>query len=174
MSLDRIEATIRDVQDFPKPGIVFKDISPVLQDPALFRETIDLLCEPFVDEPPATLVAIDARGFLFGSAMAYKLGCGLTLVRKKGKLPWKTLGISYDLEYGSNEVEIHEDAFRKGDRLVVIDDVLATGGTARAALDLVEKLGGEVIAAVFFMELGFLKGREQLAPHKVFSLVTVD
>ncbi len=153
---------------------MFKDISPVLQDPATFREVIELLCKPFIQAPPDMVVAIDARGFIFGSAMAYKLGCGLTMLRKKGKLPWRTVGASYDLEYGSNTIEIHEDAFARGNSVLLVDDVLATGGTARAAVDLVEKLGGQVVAVAFFMELGFLHGREKLAGQRVVSLVHVE
>jgi len=174
VSIATIQAAIRDIPDFPKPGILFKDISPVLQDPAVFRDTIDCLCAPFLAEPPDTVVAIDARGFIFGSAMAYKLGCGLTMVRKKGKLPWRTIAASYDLEYGSNTVEIHADAFTPGARVLLVDDVLATGGTARAAVELVEKLGGKVVAICFLMELTFLPGRDQLAGHQIVSLVKVS
>ncbi len=173
MGLDLIKQNIRDIPDFPKPGIVFKDISPVLQDAKTFQLTIDLMADALAGKNPDILIAIDARGFLFGAALAYKIGCGLSLVRKKGKLPYKTIGTSYQLEYGSNEVEMHADALEEGTRVVIVDDVLATGGTAKAAADLVTKLGGEIIAMLFFMELSFLNGRQALAPHPVNSLIQV-
>ncbi len=174
MSQLTIESAVRDIRDFPKQGIVFKDISPILQSPALFKEVIDQLSDPFMAAPPDVIVAIDARGFLFGSAMAYRLGCGLTMVRKKGKLPGKTVSTSYDLEYGSNQVEIHQDALVAGSRALLVDDVLATGGTARAAADLIEMLGGQVMGIVFLLELCFLDGRRRLNGYDILSLIKVS
>jgi adenine phosphoribosyltransferase len=174
VSLETIAAAVRNVPDFPQPGIQFKDISPILQSPALFRESIDLLCAPYAAQPPDTIVAIDARGFLFGAAMAYKLGCGLAMVRKKGKLPWRTVASSYALEYGTNSIELHADACAPGARVLLVDDVLATGGTARAALGLIEQIGGRVTGVAFFLELCFLHGRDHFRQCPVHSLVKVQ
>jgi adenine phosphoribosyltransferase len=171
MSIETISAAIRDIPDFPQPGIIFKDITPVLQDPALFAEVVDRLAEPWSDRKIDAVVALDARGFIFGSAVAYKLGTGLILVRKSGKLPGETIGTKYDLEYGSNELEIHADAVAPGDRVVIVDDLLATGGTALAAVNLVEKLGGQVLGLEFMIELQFLKGLEVLKNYHVNSLI---
>ena len=167
-----VEAAIRDVHDFPKPGIVFKDISPVLQNAALFRCVIEDMVARYEDQEVHAIAAIDARGFIFGSVLAYRLGCELALVRKKGKLPWKTESIAYDLEYGSNEIEIHADAVENLDRVLVVDDLLATGGTAAAAIELVRRLGGEVIGAEFLVELSFLAGRKRLEPTPVHAMIT--
>jgi len=174
VSLESIRAAFRDIPDFPAPGIVFRDISPVLQDGQLFHELIDLVAAPHLSDPPDRIAAIDARGFVFGAAVAYRLGCGLAMIRKKGKLPWKTHAISYDLEYGSNEMEIHLDAVRPGEDILVIDDVLATGGTAAAALRLVEQLGGQVRSVDFVVELVGLPGRDLLAGYTVNSLLKLD
>lgn len=174
MSIEAIAAAVRDVKDFPKPGIVFKDISPVLGDPALFREVIDLTAERYAESRLDAIVAIDARGFLFGGALAYQMGLGLQMVRKKGKLPWRTEGVAYDLEYGSNEVEIHQDAAPNGARVLLLDDVLATGGTAQAAAELVEKVGGKVVAMEFVIELRFLNGRDKLAGYPIHALIEID
>lgn len=174
MSLQTIRAAFRDIPDFPEPGIIFRDISPVLQDGALFGELIDLVAAPHLAKPPHRIAAIDARGFVFGAAVAYRLGCGLAMIRKKGKLPWKVHTVSYDLEYGSNEVEIHLDAVQPGEDVVIIDDVLATGGTAAAALELVESLGGIVRSVDFVVELPALKGRERLGGYTVNSLLLLD
>ncbi|RMD74207.1 MAG: adenine phosphoribosyltransferase [Lentisphaerae bacterium] len=173
VSVDAIKAAIRDVPDFPKPGIVFKDISPILQDAALFRECIDTMAALTESMKPDILACIDARGFIFGSAIAYRLGCGMCMIRKAGKLPWQTEQVSYDLEYGSNVVEMHRDAVRPGENVVIVDDVLATGGTAKAAIDLVRRVGGNVAGVLFFLELSFLEGRSGLQPHQVMSLITV-
>lgn len=156
---------VRDVPDFPRPGIVFKDIMPMLADATCLRLAIDsfaALCRELPGGPPDRIVGIDARGFLFGAAVAYNLGVGFIPVRKKGKLPGKTETLAYTLEYGEAVVEMHADALQPGDRVVLIDDLLATGGTAAAALRLIEKLGGKPEAVLFLIELEFLKGRERL------------
>ncbi len=168
-----LRAAVRDVPDFPKPGIVFKDITPVLADPALLARAVDGMIGLIAAEGVDKVVGIDARGFIFGSLIAARLNAGFVPVRKKGKLPWKTSAVSYDLEYGSATVEIHQDAIAPGERVLLADDLLATGGTAGAALELVSGLGGEVIASVFFIELGFLNGRDKLrGKGSVHSLIT--
>lgn len=161
-TLERIHSSIRDVHDFPKPGIVFKDITPILADGELFRLTIDCFIDAIGEEKPTKIVGIDARGFIFGAALADRLGVGFVPVRKKGKLPWETNGASYSLEYGEAHVEIHKDAVHAGEKVVLIDDLLATGGTAEAALKLIKGLGGEIICIVFLIELLFLEGRKNL------------
>ncbi len=173
MSLETLTAAIRDIPDFPKPGIMFKDISPILQDGALFAEVIDIIGGRYENQQIDSIVVIDARGFIFGSALAYKLGCGISLVRKQGKLPWKTHSVSYDLEYGSAAVEIHVDAVSEGDRVLIVDDLLATGGTAKAGVDLIEKIGASIIALEFVIELSFLNGRDKLNDYTVNSLIAV-
>lgn len=171
-ALARIASAIRNVPDFPKPGIQFKDITPVLGDADLFAASIDLLAAPFSPGQIDTVVGIDARGFIFAAGAALKLRCGFAPVRKKGKLPWQTLEESYDLEYGSNTVAIHLDAVRPGARVLLIDDVLATGGTAAAAAALLRKAGADIREVAFVIELGFLEGRKKLAGLPVRSLVT--
>lgn len=162
--LSRLKAAIRDVHDFPKPGIVFKDITPILGNGELFRFAVDEFIAVIGSERPDKIVGIDARGFIFGAAMADRLGVGFVPVRKKGKLPWATNGASYSLEYGEAHVEIHKDAVLPGERVVLVDDLLATGGTAGAALKLIQELGGEVICLTFLIELEFLSGRKNLDP----------
>ncbi len=169
--VSRIQSAVRDVPDFPKPGIVFKDITPVLGDGKLFREVIDFFADTLAGKGVTKIVGIDARGFIFASAVAYKLGVGFVPVRKKGKLPWKTRAAEYDLEYGSAIVEIHLDAVAPGEKVALIDDVLATGGTAAAALKLLHSCGAEVVCAQFLMELGFLHGREKLGGVVVDSIL---
>lgn len=169
--IQTLTEAIRDVPDFPKPGIVFKDITTLLQDGVLFRRSVDLLVDACKDRPVDKVVAIESRGFLFGGAMAHQLGVGFVPVRKPGKLPWKTVEISYELEYGTDTVEMHEDAVKAGERVLVVDDVIATGGTARAAGELVERLGATVSAFVFLVELTFLGGREKLPGHEIVSLI---
>jgi adenine phosphoribosyltransferase len=172
INVEHLKSAIRDILDFPKPGIVFKDITPILGDGPLFREVIDELADEAEKVHPTKVVGIDARGFLFGSAVAYKLGLGCVPVRKKGKLPYKTVGSSYQLEYGDAEVEMHLDAIYPGERVVLIDDLLATGGTSGAAVDLVQKVGGVVGAALFVIELEFLGGRTKLPPGvPVYSMI---
>jgi adenine phosphoribosyltransferase len=164
---------IRDVPDFPKPGIVFKDITPLLADRAAFRVTIDQFVERFQGQVDVVL-GIESRGFIIGSAVAYGLGTGLALVRKPGKLPSQTYAARYELEYGSDTLEIHHDAFGGHHKVLVIDDLLATGGTASAAVELVRRCGGEVVACAFVIELAFLNGRRRLGEHEVFSLLRYD
>jgi len=171
MGVSRIRAAIRDIPDFPKPGIIFKDITPVLSDPGLFREAVDILSEQHTDKGIDKIAAIDARGFLFAGAVCDRLGTGLVPIRKKGKLPYKTYEETYDLEYGSATLAIHRDAFRKGDKVVLIDDLLATGGTAAASARLIEQAGGEVAEIDFLVELAFLKGREKLSGYRIFAAV---
>lgn len=171
VQVEALKAAIRDVPDFPKPGVVFKDITTLLQDPVLFRRSIDLLVAACGDRTVDKVVAIESRGFLFGGAVAHRLGAGLVPVRKPGKLPWKTVEASYELEYGTDNVEMHEDALTAGDRVLIVDDVIATGGTARAAGELTERLGATVSAFVFLVELTFLAGREKLAGHDIVSLI---
>jgi adenine phosphoribosyltransferase len=167
-----LQAAIRDIPDFPKPGIVFKDITPVLANPALFRTAIAQFCEQCAGKGISKIVGIDARGFLFGAAVAYELGVGFVPIRKKGKLPYETLSVAYALEYGEAEVEVHTDAIGAGERVALVDDLLATGGTSKAAIELVGRLGGEVVQAQFLIELEFLGGRSLLSPTPVLSLVT--
>jgi len=162
---------IRNVPDFPKPGIQFKDITPVLGDPRLFDACVELLVGHLKPGAVDAVVGIDARGFLFAAAAALKLQAGLVPVRKQGKLPYRTYEVSYDLEYGSNTLAIHQDAFQPGSRVLLVDDLLATGGTAAAAVELIRKAGGQVLEISFFIELAFLKGREKLRAHPVRSLV---
>jgi adenine phosphoribosyltransferase len=167
-----ISAAIRNVPDFPKPGIQFKDITPVLSDARLFAGAIDLLIRDFEPGSVDAVVGIDARGFIFASAAALRLNAGFVPVRKKGKLPYHCHEESYDLEYGSNTVAIHTDALGKGKRCILVDDLLATGGTASAAINLINKTGGEILQVSFLIELGFLNGRSKLAGLPVKSLIT--
>jgi adenine phosphoribosyltransferase len=166
-----LKDTIRDVPDFPKPGIVFKDITSLLRDPLSFRRAMDLLTVLCGDRPVDRVAAVESRGFIIGGVLAHRLGVGLVPVRKRGKLPSRTIEAVYELEYGSDSLEMHDDALARGERVLIVDDVIATGGTARAAADLVERLGGHVAACVFLVELTFLKGREKLAGHDVLSLI---
>ena len=158
--IQRLYDAVRDVNDFPKEGIVFKDITPLLGSGELFRLTVDAFADSIGSEIPQKIVGIDARGFIFGAALAERLGTGFVPVRKKGKLPWETNGASYSLEYGEAEVEIHRDAVHPGEKVVLVDDLLATGGTAGAALKLIQDLGGEVMCITFLVELEFLEGRK--------------
>ncbi len=169
--MDKLKAIIRDIPDFPKKGIVFKDITTLLADARSFHRMIDLLAHRYVGEKIDQIVGIEARGFILGSALAYKLGTGITLVRKPGKLPYKTRSISYALEYGTDSLEIHEDAFSTGDRVIVADDLLATGGTMAAVVDLVSQCGATIHECAFMAELEFLNGREKLPDGKVYSLL---
>jgi len=172
VNLEQLKSAIRDIPDFPRPGIIFKDITPILGNGQLFQRVIDHLADEAQKANPTKVVGIDARGFLFGAAVAYKLGLGCVPVRKKGKLPYKTIGSSYQLEYGDAEVEMHIDAIAAGERVVLVDDLLATGGTSGAAVNLVQKIGGVVVSALFVIELAFLNGRKKLPPDvPVYSMV---
>jgi adenine phosphoribosyltransferase len=172
--LDRLRALIRDVPDFPKPGIVFKDITPLLGDQQAFATGIDVIVDAFVGRSITRVLGIEARGFIVAAPVAYRLGAGFVPARKAGKLPWYTRGVSYQLEYGEERLELHDDAVSATDRVLIVDDVLATGGTARAACDVVRELGAEVAGVAVIIELGFLGGRSQLTDVEVFSIVTYD
>jgi adenine phosphoribosyltransferase len=170
--IERLKESIRDIPDFPKQGILFKDITPVLQNGGLFRDAIDLFVERYRDKGIDKVVGIEARGFLFASALGYRLGCGVIPVRKPGKLPFETEIARYQLEYGEDSVEIHRDAIREGENVLLIDDLLATGGTMAATLDLVERLGGKVFEVAFFIELAFLNGRDRLRGKDIYTILT--
>lgn len=168
MNNEALKSAIRDIPDFPKPGIIFKDITPVLSTPDLFKYSVDLFEEQCRKKNITKIAAIDARGFLWGGALSDRLGIGLVPIRKKGKLPYKSYEESYDLEYGSATLAVHQDAFDPGDRVILIDDLLATGGTAAASAKLIEKAGGEVAQIQFLIELAFLEGRKALEKYDIF------
>jgi adenine phosphoribosyltransferase len=172
LSVEDLKAKIRDVPDFPEPGIVFKDIMPLLADPATLRETVDLLADWTEPRKPDVILGAEARGFILGAALAFKLDCGFVAARRPGKLPWKTVSATYALEYGENALELHADAISAGQRVLVHDDVLATGGTAKAICDLATQLGGEIVGVAFVIELAFLEGRQHLENYDVHSLIT--
>jgi adenine phosphoribosyltransferase len=169
--IEKLDAAVRDVPDFPKKGIVFKDITPLLNDPVLFRASIDLFIERCRGKKLDKIVGIDARGFLFGSAVAYELSLGFVPIRKRGKLPYTTDTAKYSLEYGEAEVEMHTDAIRKDERVVLVDDLLATGGTSAAAAALIRNSGANLVEAQFLIELKFLEGRKRLEPTPVTSFL---
>jgi len=169
MNLDAVRRAIRDIPDFPKPGIVFKDITPVLADPALLRDCLDYFTARHRGGKIGKVAAIEARGFIFGSALADRLGVGFVPIRKKGKLPFKTAESTYDLEYGTASIEVHVDAFKPGESVLLVDDVLATGGTAAAAAGLVEKLGAKIAEIDFLIELSFLNGRSKLPNRAIHA-----
>jgi adenine phosphoribosyltransferase len=169
-----LRSLVRDVPDFPKAGIVFKDIMPLVADAASLRQVVSDLADFARPLQPDLVLGAEARGFIFGSALAYELGVGFAAARKPGKLPYQTVRATYALEYGTDALELHVDAVRPGTRVLVHDDLLATGGTAKAKFDLVRQLGGEVVGAVFVIELAFLPGREALAPVPVHSLISYD
>jgi adenine phosphoribosyltransferase len=171
MSVIDLRSMIRDVPDFPKQGIMFKDVMPLIADPASFRETIDRLAAWSGPRTPDVILGAEARGFIFGGALAYALGCGFVPARKPGKLPWNVVEATYDLEYGTDSLQVHADALGSGSRVIVLDDVLATGGTAKAKIELVERLGGIVVGALFVIELAFLHGRDRLEGYDVHALV---
>jgi len=168
---DKLRAAIRDVPDFPKEGILFRDITPLLLDPEAHRLAVEKLAEPFRDDPPDQILAIESRGFIFGGTLSYLLGCGLVIARKPGKLPADTHEVTYDLEYGTDTLEVHADVVEPGAKILVVDDLLATGGTAKGALELVEKLGGVVHGIIFLIELTGLGGREQLGDAPVYTVL---
>lgn len=169
--IDLIQSRIRNVPDFPKPGIMFKDITPVLADGAAFAACIDALADKHEKASFDSIVAIESRGFIFGAALAAKLGKGFVPVRKPGKLPWQTHQVEYELEYGTDKVEMHQDGVLPKQRVLIVDDVIATGGTAWAACELVRRLGGTVVGAAFLIELSFLPGRKRIAPVPVSSVI---
>ncbi len=171
VSADELRAKIREVPDFPKPGILFYDITTLLKDPGAFKGAVDLLVEPYRDQRVDIVVGMDSRGFIFSAPMAYTLGVGFVPVRKLGKLPAETVSVEYALEYGTNTLEVHRDAIAPGQRVLIVDDLLATGGTVRGTIELVERLKGEVVGLAFLVELEFLNGRERLEGRKVTSVV---
>ncbi len=172
--MENVRKKIRDVVDFPKKGIVFKDITPVLADPVLFKQVIDALAEQWRGKDVSKIVGIESRGFLFAAPLALALGKGLVLVRKPGKLPYEKIEQSYGLEYGTDVVQAHVDSVTKGEKVVIVDDLLATGGTAEATGLLMKKLGGDVVGYAFVVELDFIGGRKRLGADKVHSLIHVE
>ena len=171
MTAEALRAKIREIPDFPKPGILFYDITTLLKDADAYREAIDLMVDPYRGEQIDLVVGMESRGFIFSAPLAYQLGAGFVPVRKLGKLPAETLTVEYALEYGSNTLEIHRDAVKSGQRVLIVDDLLATGGTVGGTIDLVERLGGEVVGLAFLVELDFLKGRERLKGRRVTSVI---
>ncbi len=169
--MESLKKKIRNIVDFPKPGIVFKDITTLLSDAKSFQKAVDLFGNRYIDMDFKYVVGIEARGFIIGAALAYKLCKGVVLVRKKGKLPGEKISATYELEYGVDILEIHKDAIKPGDKVIIVDDLLATGGTVKATIQLIERLGGDVIECGFLCELPFLKGREKLKGYEVFSLI---
>ena len=172
--MDHLKKLIREVPDFPKPGINFYDITTLLKDPAGLRQTIDALTEQIGDIGVDTVIGVESRGFIFATPLAYHLGAGFVPVRKPKKLPAECVSVSYDLEYGQDTLEMHKDAVGEGHRVLIVDDLLATGGTARAVVDLVEKMGGKVVGLLFVVELDFLGGRAKFDGHNVMSLINYD
>lgn len=166
-----LKEAVRNIPDFPKPGILFRDITPLLGNPKLFKTTIELMAAPFKKARVDYIVGIEARGFVLASAMVHVLNAGFVPVRKKGKLPYKVVSASYNLEYAQDTLEIHEDAFSPGSNVLIVDDVLATGGTAKASIELVEKIGGKVLGVAFLIELLALKGREKINNYPLYSLI---
>ncbi|MGB9443229.1 MAG: adenine phosphoribosyltransferase [Desulfobacterales bacterium] len=171
---DYIKSKVRSIPDWPIEGVIFRDITTLLLDPPAFKKICTIFYDRYVNAKIDKIVGIDARGFLFGSVLAYKLDIGMIPIRKNGKLPYNTISESYTLEYGEEVIEIHEDAIQKGERVVIIDDLMATGGTISAAANLVEKLGGEIIECSFVLELPDLNGREKIGSRKVFSIVKFE
>lgn len=172
--MENLRKLVREVPDFPKPGINFYDITTLLKDPEGLRQTIDALYELCKDENIDTVIGVESRGFIFATPLAYRLGAGFVPVRKPKKLPAEKISISYDLEYGRDTLEIHKDAVGQGHRVLIVDDLLATGGTAKAVVDLVEELGGDVAGLLFVLELDFLSGRDKFNGHRVESLIRYD
>ena len=172
MSVDDLRAMIREVPDFPKPGILFYDITTLLKDPGAFRQSIELLSAPFIDRRIDVVVGMESRGFIFSAPMALGLNAGFVPVRKLGKLPAETYSVEYALEYGTNTLEIHRDAITPGQQVLVVDDLLATGGTVNGTIDLVRRLGGEVVGLAFLIELTFLNGRDRLRGHEIHSVIS--
>jgi adenine phosphoribosyltransferase len=171
MTMEHLKSKIRSIPDFPKAGILFYDITTLLQEPTGFRAAIDSLAAPFVDQRIDLVVGIESRGFIFGAAVADRIGAGFSPVRKPGKLPSRTMRVSYDLEYGTDALEMHDDAVRAGQRVLIVDDLLATGGTAKATCELVRRLGGEVHALAFLIELIALDGRRKLEGERIHAIL---
>jgi adenine phosphoribosyltransferase len=169
--VEKLKKIIRDVPDFPKKGILFKDITTLLKDPASYQRTVDLMSHRYVGKGVDVVVGVEARGFIVGAALAYKLGAGVILVRKPGKLPHKTHKASYKLEYGEDSLEIHQDAISPGQKVLIADDVLATGGTVSAVINLIEKMGGQIVECAFLSEIEALNGRSKIKNYPVFSLI---
>lgn len=169
--MESLKSAIRDIPGFPKEGIIFKDITTLLKDRVKFKEAVDAFASKLKGKSIDAILSVEARGFIFGGALAYKMGIGIVPIRKKGKLPFKTYSVTYDLEYGKDTLEIHQDAFPKGANVLIVDDLLATGGTSRAVIDLIEKMGGKVAGLVFLIELLPLNGREKLKGYDVISLI---
>jgi adenine phosphoribosyltransferase len=174
MEISDLRAKIRDIKDFPTEGILFKDITTLLKDGPAFRLVVDHLASRYLGEQVEVVVGVESRGFIFGGALAHQLNCGFVPVRKLGKLPGKTVEVEYELEYGRDALAIHEDAIRAGQRVLAVDDLLATGGTMAATLRLVELLGGVVVGVAFLIELAFLRGREKLKSHPLHSVIVYD
>ena len=172
MTPDELRAKIREIPDFPKPGILFYDITTLLKDPVAYRAAIDAMLAPYAGMSIDIVVGMESRGFIFSAPLAYKLGAGLVPVRKLGKLPAETISVEYALEYGSNTLEVHRDAIEPGQKVLIVDDLLATGGTVNGTVELVQRLKGEIAGLAFLVELGFLKGRARLAGHPVSSVIT--
>lgn len=169
-----LEKSIRNIPDFPKKGILFRDVTTLIQNREAFKKSVDLLAKKYKGKGFDKVVGVEARGFIFGAAVAHKIGAGFVPVRKKGKLPFKTISASYELEYGTDTLEMHQDAIRPGEKILIIDDLLATGGTVKAVTDLVKQLGGKIGAIAFVIELVDLKGKEKLKDYPVFSLVKFE
>ena len=172
--MEELKKAIREVPDWPKEGILFYDITTLLKDPQAFKQAIDAMCERYEGQKIDAMLGVESRGFIFAAVMAYRLGTGFIPVRKPGKLPANVIRETYSLEYGEDTIEMHEDAVEKGQKILIVDDLLATGGTAAAACRLVEKAGGEVLECCFMIELNFLNGREKISDQKVFSLIQYD
>ena len=171
MDIEHLKSSIRNIPDYPKPGIQFKDIAPILQDPELFGNVIDIFHDKYKSEKIDVILGIESRGFIFAAPLALKLGCSLAIARKPGKLPYETVSAEYSLEYGVDTLELHTDAIKKGDRVLIVDDLLATGGTASAAGELVTKLKGDIVCFAFLINLVELKGIDILKPHQVFCII---
>jgi adenine phosphoribosyltransferase len=167
----RLKDYIRNIPDFPKSGIIFRDITTLLKDKSAFKETVNALADKYKNKKIDHVVAVESRGFILGGAIAYKLGAGFVPARKKGKLPWKTHSVTYSLEYGTDTLEMHTDAIKPGDRVLIVDDLIATGGTVKAVADLVKNLKGKIVGIVFLIELSELAGRKQLKGYPVYSLI---
>jgi len=169
--MEELKKYIRDIPDWPKPGVIFRDITPLLKNGPIFRQIIDLLAKRYQNRSIDLVVSVEARGFILGGLLAYKLGAGIVPVRKPHKLPYRTVQVTYELEYGTDALEIHEDAIKPGDKVLIVDDVLATGGTIAAVIELVKKLQGQIVEIAFLAELTYLQGREKIKDWPIFSLI---